>query len=418
MTGLIAEPHRLITPRYASVVLAFCALFALLIGRIWWFGEASTWAGFIRASLFLCLLFSVVDGDFLRQFSKQNYLLWFVVAFLIYVASSSALLGDGKTLRRVLLVLAFLIAIAHVAHQWNGVWRKLISAVGVASALASAITLWSLWYAGLLELGNRATAISGSGIYGLAEFENSVLASLQMSFSVVVIAWLCLTSRGRSGQAFWLLCSAVTIVYLFGTFGRTGWLAALTAVIVLVAIMAGKQQRYAFWGGLIVTAILAIVFFHERIAYELFNRQLTHRDEIWRMVFGLMPGKWLLGHGADTSVEHLLGVQRLGGYETTINHAHSLYVEVIFNYGLVGLAGFITILLGSIRRLWLHRTDSLCALWLAVLCGAVVSIGIDFSSFLSTPNLVWLWVWLPVGFACALPTLPRAVELQEARAGD
>lgn len=418
MARLIAQPHRLISLQYACVVLAFCALFALLIGRIWWFGEASTWAGFIRATLFLCLIFSVLDSGFLRRFSKQNYLLWFVVAFLIYVALSSALLGDGKTLRRVLLVLAFFIAIAHVAHQWQDVWRKLLSAVGIASALASAVTLWSLWHAGLLDLGNRAAAISGSGIAGLAEFENSVLASLHMSFSIVLIAWLFLTARSRLGQAFWLLCCIVTAVYLFGTFGRTGWLAAVIAVIVLIVLMARKQQQYAFWGGMLVTAILAIVLFHERIAYELFTRQLTHRDEIWRMVFGLMPGKWLLGHGADTSVEHLLGMQSLGGYETLIYHAHSLYVEVIFNYGLLGLAGFITILVGSIRRLWLHRTEPLCALWLAVLCGAAVSIGVDFSSFLSTPNLVWLWVWLPVAFACALPTLPRGTEVRGPKAGD
>lgn len=418
MNHLLADPHRLISPRYACVGLAFCALFALLVGRLWWFGEASTWAGFIRTSLFLCLLLSVLDSGCLRQFSKQNYLLWLVVVLLIYVASSSALLGDGKTLRRVLLLMAFIVAISHVAHHWQYAWKKLLGCVGVASALASAVTLWNLWDSGLLDLGNRAAAISGSGVAGLAEFENSVLASLQMSFSVVLIAWLYLTTKSRVGQGFWLLCCIVAIVYLFGTLGRTGWLAAVTAVVVLIAVMANKKQRYAFWGGMCLTIALAIVFFHERIAYELFSRQLTHRDEIWRMVFGVMPGKWLFGHGADASVEHLLGVQSLGGYETVINHAHSLYVEVIFNYGVIGLAGFITILIGSVRRLWLQRGEPLCALWLAILCGAVPSIGVDFSSFLSTPNLVWLWVWLPVAYACALPTLPRGSELQGAKAGD
>ncbi|WP_350571876.1 hypothetical protein, partial [Pseudomonas sp. H26/SER47-MNA-CIBAN-0231] len=80
-------------------------------------------------------------------------------------------------------VSAFFIALAHAAHQRQSHWAGLISATGIASVMACAVTLWELWHAGSLDLGNRAAAISDSGIKGLAEFENSVLASLQMAFS-------------------------------------------------------------------------------------------------------------------------------------------------------------------------------------------------------------------------------------------
>lgn len=395
-----------ISSKYACMVLAFCALFGLLLGRIWWFGEASTWAGFIRACLFLCLLLSIVNRDFIRQLLHKNYLFWFVGIFLFYIAMSSALLGDGKTLRRVFLVLALFIAVAQIASRWQGIWNTLISTAGAFSALASVVTLWALWQAGLLNLGDRAAAISGSGIAGIAEFENSVLASLQMGFSLVLIAWLFLTAKARLAQIVWLLCLLVTSVYLFGTFGRTGWLAAAIAIVVLITVIGSRRQQYVFWGGGLVFVVLVVMFFQERIAYELLSRKLTHRDEIWGMVLGLMQGKWLLGYGADASVEELLGVQRLGLHEAVINHAHSIYIEVIFNYGLVGLCGLIILLVGSIWRLWMHRDNPVSALWLAILVGAAISIGFDFSSFLSTPNLVWLWVWLPVAFACALPARP------------
>lgn len=304
------------------------------------------------------------------------------------------------------LVLALIIAVAQVASHWKGIWDTLISTAGAFATFASGVTLWALWEAGLLNLGDRAAAISGSGIAGIAEFENSVLASLQMGFSLVLIAWLFLTAKARLAQVVWLLCLLVTSVYLFGTFGRTGWLAAAIAILVLITIMASRRQQYIFWGGVIVLVVLVVMFFHERVAYELLSRKLTHRDEIWGMVLGLMPGKWLFGYGADASVEDLLGVQRLGLHEAVINHAHSIYIEVIFNYGLVGLGGLIVLLIGSICRLWMHRDNPLSALWLAILCGGAISIGFDFSSFLSTPNLVWLWVWLPVAFACALPARP------------
>jgi O-antigen ligase len=392
------------------MALAFCALFGLLLGRIWWFGEASTWAGFIRTCLFLCLILSLLSSEFLRGFLQNNHLFWFVAVFLFYIALSSALLGDGKTLRRVILVLAFFIAVAQIANQWSSIWNKLISTVGAFSALASILTLWTLWQAGLLNLGDRAAAISGSGIDGMAEFENSVLASLQMGFSLILIVWLFLTAKTQPARFFWFLCGLVTSVYVFGTLGRTGWLAAAIATVVLFTVLAGRRQQFYFWGGMLILVTIVIVFFHERVAYELLSRKLTHRDEIWGMVLGLMPGKWLLGYGADASVEDLLGVQRLGLHDAVINHAHSIYIEVIFNYGLVGLSGLIALLVGSIFRLWKHRENPLSALWLATLCGAAVSVGFDFSSFLSTPNLVWLWVWLPVAFACALPVRPQKIR--------
>jgi len=359
-----------------------------------------------------------VSRGFLRQLLRKNYLFWFVGIFLFYIAFSSALLGDGKTLRRVFLVLALFMAMAQVANHWQRIWNTLISTAGAFSTLASVVTLWALWQAGLLNLGDRAAAISGSGIAGIAEFENSVLASLQMAFSLVLITWLFLTAKARLVQIFWLLCLLISSVYLFGTFGRTGWLAAAIAIGVLITVIGSRRQKQVFWGGGLVLLILLVMFFQERIAYELLSRKLTHRDEIWGMVLGLMPGKWLLGYGADASVEDLLGVQRLGVHEAVINHAHSIYIEVIFNYGLVGLGGLIVLLAGSLCRLWAHRDHPLSALWLAILCGAVISIGFDFSSFLSTPNLVWLWVWLPVAFACALPAVPLRTELQGTKAGD
>ena len=121
------------------------------------------------------------------------------------------------------------------------------------------------------------------------------------------------------------------------------------------------------------------------------------------MVLDLMPQHWLFGHGADTSLSRMLGHRPLGGGKPVlIAHAHSIYMEVLFNYGLVGLSGFLSVLLFAGSRLWAQRKEPLALFWLAVLVGGALGMLFDFSSFVSTPNLVWLWFWLPVAWAFAL----------------
>ena len=89
-----------------------------------------------------------------------------------------------------------------------------------------------------------------------------------------------------------------------------------------------------------------------------------------------------------------------------IAHPHSIYLEVLFNYGLFGLIGFLSVFLAACRRFYVYRHDPFALLWLAVLAGAMVAMIFDFSSVVTTPNLLWLWMWLPLGWALALAPDP------------
>ncbi len=122
------------------------------------------------------------------------------------------------------------------------------------------------------------------------------------------------------------------------------------------------------------------------------SRNLTYRDLIWRMVLDAMPGYWLQGHGAGVSME----VMHIPN-QTVVN-THSLYLEVLFQYGLTGLLLFLGMLALAIRRLWLSSSP-LALLALALLLASVAVMFFELHSFIHSPNLIWLWIWLPLAIA-------------------
>ncbi len=387
------------------VWIALLMLFSLFIGRFWWYGGTTSWAGTIRVCLLLSLLFAVFDYRCTARLFSESVGKWWLVALVSLLILSSIFLGDGKSARRVVLLMGLFVSIALLVQHAGHAVRYLLGIMVVISAGISIFSICNLWSSGYLNFEYRTGAISGSGVSGVADFENSVLASLQLSFSCVVAFWLFLEVRGLS-KFLWVLCFAVIGAYIFLTYGRTGWLCVAVASIVLIVLLPSSRTKRLLISGGAMLGVASAFFLKERIAYEIFVRNVSSRDEIWGMVLGLMPGRWLIGWGGDESVQDLLGVQLLGGSPYLISHPHSVYLEILFNYGLVGLVIFLAVLTAAFSGLWRGRHESLYRLWLAVLAGAAIGMVFDFSTPVSTPNLLWLWLWVPLAWSFAAP--PRA----------
>lgn len=392
-----------------NVRLAFAllALLALLVGRFWWFGETTSWAGFIRICLFLGMLLAIAQWRQVIPFLNGNVYAWLLLGLLAYLALNSLVLGDGKTARRVLLLLAFFIAIPLAVSNGRRFLKPLLGLMVICSALVAVVTFATLYEQGLLRFQYRVFNIKASGIAGFADFENSVLAGLELAFSAVIMIWLLLQARGWPARIFWLATGLLIGLYVFMTYSRTGWLALSSSVLVMLVCLPDRRARWRLCGAVSILALAVVAVFHERIVFELVERKLSHRDEIWRMAIDLMPGHWLFGYGADTNFARVVGLRPLGGSAPMlIAHPHSIYLEVLFNYGLFGLIGFLSVFLAACRRFYVYRHDPFALLWLAVLAGAMVAMIFDFSSVVTTPNLLWLWMWLPLGWALALAPDP------------
>ena len=77
-------------------------------------------------------------------------------------------------------------------------------------------------------------------------------------------------------------------------------------------------------------------------------------------------------------------------------HAHNIYVETLYRNGILGVILFLLLLFFSIRSLVAFRVNDDKTFFVAVLCGASVSMFFDFSNLIYSPNLIWMWVWFPI----------------------
>ncbi|HLD09807.1 MAG TPA: hypothetical protein VJB68_07145, partial [Methylophilaceae bacterium] len=86
-----------------------------------------------------------------------------------------------------------------------------------------------------------------------------------------------------------------------------------------------------------------------------------------------------------------------------VTNPHSLYLEVLYQFGLVGLAALWLTLGMCLHGLWKAGSD-LGRFWLAVLAASSVMMLVEMHFFVDTPNVVWMWVWLPLAGALAVTT--------------
>jgi len=147
----------------------------------------------------------------------------------------------------------------------------------------------------------------------------------------------------------WAVLINVGCVLVY-TQARSAWIGAW----VFFMLFAFFKERRLFVYALIVPALLCLTpmvqnrlkdLSHDEGDIDPYRRvnSLAWRKQLWQDALPLMADRWLLGHGANSFVKKSPEFFKLNnkiGY-----HAHSLYVELQFEMGLVGLFLFLVGLL-------------------------------------------------------------------------
>ena len=79
------------------------------------------------------------------------------------------------------------------------------------------------------------------------------------------------------------------------------------------------------------------------------------------------------------------------------NSAHSLYLQLWYQYGVVGILLFVALLISLLRKGWSCRAQPLARLGLALLVFAMVSMVSEVHSIFLRPGPYWVMFWFPVG---------------------
>lgn len=358
------------------------------------------------------LVLAWLAGLAVRQSSERDLLarhpgiVVALVAFLCWVGASAVWANSDDAVTRALLRYAPNAALFPVAYFAIRDRRHLGWLMGafVAGALLSAL------YGSFVTVGGASTAQASEGRLTGATAEANELAALLVVATVFAVA-LSLDLRRRSRA--WLVVAAavpLALVAQFATLSRSGLIALAVAVIAAIAL--GGRWRGRLSVGAATVVVLGIVYFAtaspssvERIT----NPGSSGRDDIWTVGWRIVEANPIVGVGADNfkleTVNYLLEPGVISADQYIVDQplvAHNIYLEVLADLGIVGLALFLSIIAASIactlRAIAFAKANgdaSIEVLSRALLVGLIALLAADV--FISEQYSKQLWLLLALG---------------------
>ena len=380
----------------AAAVFSFVALLAFYAGPFYWPDSNSAWAGFLRFAVLISVILYLLQGIGFRRVGGA----WVAtIVFFSYMLINSFFLEEGmQSARRLVFIFCFVFMVANFWREPN-LPQLLLGAVALLGALFAAFSLFNLYQMGELDVSYRKGAVFSSGISGVADFGNTIVAAMHYAVCYCAALWMLLSSKNRYFSIVWTVVVGVISIYIAMTFARTGWVACLIATLVFLAL----TMRYEGWRRVlpfvVVIAGVFIWFASRYLGYEVHVRGVTYRDEIWATVLQRVELNLLWGYGAGAKFDPIF----IRGGAESVSTAHSTYLEVLYQFGSVGLLLMLTVLFMALRELVNStvsqkrmRPDSF---GLALLGSASVVMFVELYGFVNAPNLLWGWFWLPLGIA-------------------
>lgn len=384
---------------HLGIWLSFLALAALFLGPFYWPSSNSAWAGFMRASILIALLALCWSGI---RWRRPDALQLCALLFWCYMLANALLVsGDSQIVRRLVLLLCFVLMVSALDLR-SSQWRTLIAGVAFLGGAFALFSLLNLYRLEQLSLVYRAANISSSGVTGIADFGNTIVAAMHYAVCLCAAVLLFFTARNRAALVLWGAAGAIIGAYVILTYSRAGWIACLVGALVLAAILYRPERRARFalfFAGLLGGLSIFVVSY---LSYEVGVRGVTSRDEIWYVVIERASANWFWGAGAGVGQEPI----SINAGKQIVSNTHSLYLEVFYQLGFVGLILMLAVLFGALWRLFraarADGTQDVVSFALALMAAAAVVMLVELNSFISTPNLVWFWFWLPLGVSLAI----------------
>lgn len=386
--------------------------------------EAKRWQIVLIATMAIGLFVQLAgllfneDGS---RYATQCYLLLFVPALVFFLSGSSAprlwrqfpvfvlaalltwvLLiagfhpGSDKSLlvwaKILLLISLYLLVIANLVQSR----RVLFCVLGSAMAVAVLFAWWTLLYQyGVLERPYsypeaREFRLHELGWHGLADLDHPIIAGLYYGFFAVLLCWFFVSFPIRIWQGGLLGTGMLGLLfYVLFTFSRGAWFSMACAIVVLLVLVPNIKARTLLGLGLLTAGLLALFFWPEIQAER--GVGLSNRDQIWNNWLEKLPDFWFFGGGGGADLYYKFA----NGYETY--HAHSLYLQIWYEFGVVGFLLFVGLLLSLLCKAWQCREQPLARLGAAFLVFAMVAMVSDIYAIFHRPSPYWVVFWLPVG---------------------
>lgn len=397
LVGAVAAYTVLIKPEF-GIVLLFAALP---------FASAKMLTAAVVYTA-VCFFIKVMRG---KRSVKIDLVDGMVLAFMILMALGGIVSGSASGTRPAFVYCALMLGYFLVVNlirlkEW------LFKCVAVLIASCSAVAMYGL-YQKFFGMGSALfetkPMIWDAAGQVSATFEHSnVLAEYLIMVIPLIIAALIVTKNSRAHFALVcsLLMSAACLVF---TQSVSAWLGIMIGAIAFFLMYSRKTLTVLILGG--GTAAVLPFILPNGIVSKFVNFGCAHdasamyRMDIWRNVLDMLSDHWQggIGIGEDAFVS-IYSSYAHPILENAL-HAHSLYLQIFVELGIVGLILFaLAVFVWAQSCLELHATEKrserlysnalFCSVLAVLTCGLTNHIWYDYRIF--------LMFWLVIGLSCAV----------------
>jgi len=346
--------------------------------------------------LLACIL-SVTASAFFAQ-SLHNFLTktveWFIVYFLVVETFK-----DKK----------------HI-YIAMGIFLFTAFSTALDSIIQFYLTNKDIFNGRVIEPGSRATA----------GFKTSNCLGGYMALVIPgLLAWMLLGKQKLYQRLIGFVALFFMLWSLAISFSRGAYVGTFLGGMFLLFFISFPQRRrfiYGALGLLLVTVVLLIAFV--MILSNSFGKDLISRYEtipwrldLWLGCIDMVKDKPLFGHGINTFMR-VFDAYR-GNYFMAPTYAHNCYIQMTAEIGLIGLMGFIWIIVGIFHRSLkaalngIRENKNLAAMAVGLLSGIFAFLAHSFfdTNFYSLQLSVYLWYM--VGVLVAICRIMGEGPLQE-----
>ncbi len=287
-----------------------------------------------------------------------------VCALLAVLALSTLFSTDTRRsleglLSAAVYVLAFYMFLDLRQHAllWTGLLNAVVIVAGVACLLGFLQLVW--WYGDLPPVVRANPLLILQGDVGLPRLSvlgnpNMLAIYLLLTFPLAVQRWLAARRRPVRWLLGFALGAALIVFALTGSRGGLLGLGAAAAVAVILllrrsALAAAMAWRVVALAVVVVAAALVLVLVRGGLA--LTGSAAGVRWESWQVALQVLAARPLLGSGPGTFGAQFLHYGDLQAVGDVHSHAHSLYVTVAAEMGLLGVLALVWIGVGFLRGL-------------------------------------------------------------------
>ena len=234
---------------------------------------------------------------------------------------------------------------------------------------------------------------------GLGQLDAHIRAALCFGVSLVcAIAWMTETRSATSRVVAGVFAVFLGVAVALST-SRNAWVTVpFGCLVFLISRYAPRRGLLAACGAAfaVVAAAVTLALWFEPSRDALLSRGDGYRPDIWVEILGRIAdhGPWF-GNGVltDDSVT-------VEGF--VLPHPHNMYLAVLFQGGIVGLAAFVLLIALALRTLLAHLAEPEARLALAVFAIGLPAWLLDGYELVDKIGWTWMLFWLPVAIAVGL----------------